>query len=749
MRQSWKDSIIAGPGNVFLAGLVVVLAACGPDRSLTIRSGGPDLSNGLWKLTSSDWRLAGDGRRLRLFHSSQGEKGKISPPLISFRLEGSFVEARRVQVETKYSMASFEFEEDPRVICSRQSVEKIVAVNKGEGHFAIAGTLRGDNCPSVQYELKLIPVSTDEVRLELDLTGGESGGNMKLNQVFLRYDSDAEEGFFGFGEQFSHFNLKGHKPYIFSEEQGIGRGDQPITFGANLMEGAGGNEYSTYAPMAVYLTSRGRAAYFANTGRGHFDLRADDHVEVMFQDKNLRASFYQAGDPMKLVEKITEKTGRMAPLPDWAYGTWLGLQGGREKVEKIVSEAKEAGNPVTALWIQDWVGRRKTNFGSQLWWRWLADEKSYPAIREMITNLNKQGVQVLGYINPFLADKGPMFEEARAKGYLVKNKQGKPYKIRTVGFPAYIIDLTNPECVAWIKNIIKKNMIGLGLRGWMADFGEWLPTDAVLHSGVSAWQYHNLYPQEWARVNREAIREAGLEGQVVFFTRAGYNESPRYSTLFWEGDQMVSWGEHDGLPSALTGMLSGGLSGISLNHSDIGGYTTINNSLKNYHRSQELFLRWAELSVFTPVFRTHEGNRPEKNHQPYSAQQTVKDFARYGKMHYLLKDYLKELAQEAAARGWPVVRPVYLHYPDQAVTHNMRKQFLLGSDLLVAPVLEEGEDTVQVWFPPGKWVSLWDQKPRTGPGWKEEAAPLGKPAAFVKQGSAWQARFLNGFAGLK
>ena len=152
----------------------------------------------------------------------------------------------------------------------------------------------------------------------------------------------------------------------------------------------------------------------------------------------------------------------------------------------------------------------------------------------------------------------------------------------------------------------------------MADFGEGLPYDAVLHSGADPKRYHNRYAEEWAEVNREAVRELGREDDLVFFNRSGFTRSPRHSTLFWLGDQMVTWDGDDGIKTAATGMLSSGLSGYSLNHSDVGGYTAVDNFPLRYHRSKELLQRWTGMAAFTPIFRTHEGNRPELNHQVYS-----------------------------------------------------------------------------------------------------------------------------------
>jgi alpha-glucosidase len=129
-----------------------------------------------------------------------------------------------------------------------------------------------------------------------------------------------------------------------------------------------------------------------------------------------------------------------------------------------------------------------------------------------------------------------------------------------------------------------------------------LPYDVVLYSGADPKRYHNRYAEEWAETNREAIREAGRGEDIVFFNRSGYTRSPRYCTLFWLGDQLVDWNKHDGIKSAVTGLLSSGLSGYALEHSDIGGYTAIDNFLLKYHRSKELLMRWIELGAFTAFF---------------------------------------------------------------------------------------------------------------------------------------------------
>jgi sulfoquinovosidase len=301
------------------------------------------------------------------------------------------------------------------------------------------------------------------------------------------------------------------------------------------------------------------------------------------------------------------------------------------------------------------------------------------------------------------------------------------------------VDLTNPQAWDWYKGVLHDQMVAVGVYGWMADFGEALPYDAVLHSGIPAAEAHNRYPEWWAQLNREVIDSLPDGDQFVFFQRAAFQRSPGYATLFWAGDQLVTWDEHDGIKSAVTGMLSGGISGFSLNHSDIGGYTAIDNPLLRIYREKELLLRWMELSAFTTVYRTHEGNRPDDNAQFYDDEESLAHFSRMAKVYRAWGFLRAQLVEEAANTGVPVARHLFIHYPEDPVVHGLSyQQYMLGPDLLVAPVLDPGINALNVYLPQGSWVHLWSghvfDHPYHG-DWVVVGAPLGRPAVFYKQGS--------------
>ncbi|XP_039028333.1 sulfoquinovosidase-like [Hibiscus syriacus] len=593
----------------------------------------------------------------------------------------------------------------------------------------------------------------------------------EFNRVCLTYASEENEIFFGFGEQFSHMNFKGRRVPIFVQEQGIGRGDQPITFAANLVSyRAGGDWSTTYAPSPFYMTSKMRSLYLEGYNYSIFDLTRYDRVQVQIHGKAMQGRILHGNSPLEIIEHFTETIGRPPELPEWVIsGAVVGMQGGTETVRSVWDKLKTYKVPISAFWLQDWVGQRETLIGSQLWWNWEVDVTRYPEWQQLVKDLGTNYIKVMTYCNPCLAlvDEKPnkrrnLFEEAKELDILVKDKHGELYMVPNTAFDVGMLDLTHPLTASWFKQILQEMVVD-GVRGWMADFGEGLPVDAVLYSGEDPISAHNKYPELWAQINREFVEEwknnhAGKEredlGDLVFFMRAGFRDSPRWGMLFWEGDQMVSWQVNDGIKSSVVALLSSGLSGFAFNHSDIGGYCTINLPVIKYCRSEELLLRWMELNAFTIVFRTHEGNKPRCNSQFYSNEKTLSHFARFAKVYKAWKFYRVQLVKEAAQKGLPVCRHLFLHYPDDERVQSLSyQQFLVGSEILVVPVLYKGKKNVKAYFPVGEtcaWKHIWTGKLYQKHGSEARIeAPFGYPAVFVKVGSTVGETFLTNLRNLE
>ena len=566
---------------------------------------------------------------------------------------------------------------------------------------------------------------------ELFIRLQDSQGNVPdFNRLWLHLAAEEQEHIYGCGEQYSRLDLRGSKVPLWVEEQGVGRGKGLITQFANIHSHAGGHWYSTYFPATSFVSSKGWYCYAEASAYAEYDFSAQQQYSLHFWEMPVLRIGVEEDFPAATAA-LNRIHGIQPPLPEWTYdGMWLGVQGGSEKIEQKLEHARSAGVQVGGLWAQDWEGKRVTAFGKQLMWNWKYAQDQYPELPVQIKSLNSRGVRFLGYINPFLAIEEDLYQEASENGYLIKNTQGEDYLIEVTTFPAALLDLTNPEAFEWIKGVIKEHMLGIGMDGWMCDYGEYLPADAVLYSGESAETYHNRYPVEWARANREAVEEAGALGNVVFFNRSGYNGASRYALSYWAGDQLVNWSLGDGLATAITAGISAGFSGVGFYHSDLGGFT----SLGWVKRSKEVFMRWAEFAPFNQIMRSHESNRPEDCWQFNSDRETLTHLARMTKLFAMLKPYHQYLAREYAETALPPNRHPALMYAGDETLHELKYEYLYGADLLVAPVYKKGKRQHTAYLPDDVWIHLWSGREYSG-GYVTVDAPLGYPPVFYRKGS--------------
>ncbi|TSB02692.1 alpha-glucosidase [Sphingorhabdus contaminans] len=561
-----------------------------------------------------------------------------------------------------------------------------------------------------------------------------------INRLWVDMLCAEDEAFWGGGEQMSYLRLNGRRFPFWTSEPGVGRDKSTKLTQIMDAEGlAGGDYWTTNYPQPTWLSSRNYAVHLETAAYSVLDLTDGTRAGIECWKADVDLELFTANDRTGLVGQMSDRFGRQPPLPDWAIsGAIVGLKDGQDTFERFEKIAA-SGAALTGLWCEDWIGIRQTGFGKRLFWDWQWNAKRYPDLPDRIAALAKRGVRFLGYVNPYLAVDGPLFTEAASLGYLaLRQDSDEPYAVDFGEFDAGVVDFTNPEAAAWFsERIIGQEMLDFGLSGWMADFGEYLPTDVRLFDGSDPMEAHNRWPVLWAKVNADAIASRGKTGDATFFMRAGFSGVQAYCPLLWAGDQCVDFSRHDGINTVLTGALSSGLLGNAYHHSDLGGYT----SLHGVVRSADLMHRWIDMAAFAPVMRSHEGNRPADNLQLDSNAEFLAHFARMSQVHARLAPYVRALSDEAVATGLPLQRPLFLHYDDPAY-YDVQDQYLYGADMLVAPVVEADRTERNVILPEGEWVHLWSGT-HYAQGTHAIAAPYGEPPVFTRKDSPFAPLFAS------
>lgn len=620
------------------------------------------------------------------------------------------------------------------------------------GNFSISDLPRDTLLPSVWLSTEtggdLLDGDTPALRIavkgnRLTVTSLLPG----YDRMTVRFHATPDEGVWGGGEQMSYLALNGRAFPIWTSEPGVGR--DKTTELTRIMDAdgmAGGDYWNTNYPQPTFLTSRWLAVHLDASCYSVLDFTDAAFHAVDVWSGEATFELFAADGPQTLVAQLSKRFGRQPPLPDWAIGgAIVGLKSGASSFDRL-ERFIDAGAAVSAVWCEDWAGVRETTFGRRLFWDWHNGERSaqrYPALKDRIADLHARGIRFMAYANPYIAVDGELYEEGRAGGHFCLQRNSDDVYLVDFGeFDCGVVDFTREETRAWFaERVLGREMLDIGIDGWMADFGEYLPTDLRLADGSDPMEAHNLWPVLWAEVNARAVASRGRTGDAVFFMRAGFSGVQAHCPLLWAGDQSVDFTRHDGIGTVITGALSAGLVGNAYSHSDCGGYTSLHGNV----RTEELMQRWCELAAFAPVMRSHEGNRPDDNLQYDSTPELLACFARWSRVHAHLAPYVRHLCDEASKVGLPAQRPLFLHYPHDAALFTVQDQFLYGSDLLVAPVVEQGAEARTVALPgAGVWRHVWSGVDYA-PGLHRIAAPIGQPPVFYRPDSGFAALF----AGLK
>jgi alpha-glucosidase len=557
-----------------------------------------------------------------------------------------------------------------------------------------------------------------------------------VNRLSIAFSAEEGEHFLGLGGQSFDVDHRGWTVPMWVQEDGISKVETDEYDDTWFLVG---RRHSTHTPMPMLLSSRGLALLLDTPRRSLFALgsEAEEVVRIEAWEGAIDLHLFDGPEPKEALQRMTARVGRPRLPPAFALAPWLDALYGSDNVRRVAQKLRDQDVPASVIWTEDWRGGRADGLGYTLDEDWRVDRDLYPDFEQLADDLHDSGFKFLTYNNTFLSEGVDVWAEAVAGGYTIKNDQGQPYLFQSPKMEnASLLDLSNPDARQWARGVYREGLL-LGADGYMADYCEWLPTDAVLFSGEDAQAAHNLYPVECQRLNRELFDQLYADDGVerLFFVRSGYLGTQPLVSVFWAGDQQTDFSRGDGLPSVIPMGVGLGICGIPFYGHDIGGYA---GNLAEGPTTKELWFRWASLGALSPVMRTHHGKNAQENWNWESDAETLAHLRRWAKLHIRLFPYLYALARQASETGIPIMRPLALDHPEYHPGWTLVDQYMLGDRIYVAPVVEPGAVARTVQLPAGSYYPL-EGGPAinmpAGGGSTTVDAPLGECPALVPAGT--------------
>ena len=546
------------------------------------------------------------------------------------------------------------------------------------------------------------------VRIELAATTGE--------RISLASTTDPSEHLVGLGGQSFDIDHQGETVPLWVQEDGIGKEAISDAEYAGVWF-LSGRKHSTHTPMPMVLSSKGYAVALDTNARAVFALGSErpdaSRFEAWERHLDLQVFIGDQHSPADALGHMLAWVGKPERPPLTVFAPWVDALYGSANVRRVAQALRSNGISSSVIWTEDWRGGADGALGYALEEDWRVDRALYPDFEQVARDLRGLGFAFHTYQNTFIDSSADIFPEATTNGYAIKDTTGASFSFTGVKFgPSTLLDLSNPAAVAWAKGVMRE-AITQGADGWMADFGEWLPTNAVLASGEDALAVHNRYPVDWARMNHEmfASTPAGRP-RGIYFMRSAWLHSQPVSSVMWAGDQQTDFSEGDGMPSAIPIGVNLGLAGFPYFGSDIAGYM----SQGTTPTTAELFYRWTSFGALTPVMRTHHGRSARQNVQWEQDAGTIAQFRRWSRFHMQLAAYLAGSIASFERDGLPLMRLIALAYPGADWAWSATDEYLLGDRILVAPILTAGATSRTVQLPEGAaWYPLFGGEPVSGP----------------------------------
>lgn len=508
-----------------------------------------------------------------------------------------------------------------------------------------------------------------------------AGRHFMLGQLSL----GVGESVYGLGERFTPFVKNGQTVDIWQADGGT-------------------SSEQAYKNIPFHLTNRGYGVFVNHPGKVSYEVGSESVGQVQFsvEDQSLEFFVVYGPTPKEILARYTALTGRPALPPAWALGLWLTTSFTTDydeaTVNRFVDGMAERGIPLSVFHFDCFWMR-----GYQ-WCDFAWDSETFPDPEGMLARLKERGLRISAWINPYIAQKSPLFEEGMREGHLVRRPDGSVWQWDLWQAGMALVDFTNPAARDWYTGKLK-TLLDQGVDCFKTDFGERIPTDVVWHDGSDPERMHNYYTHLYNQAVFELLRAERGEGDALLFARSATAGGQQYP-VHWGGDCESHFGA---MAESLRGGLSLGLSGFGFWSHDIGGFEGT--------PTPAVFKRWVQFGLLSSHSRLH-GSKSYR--VPWDYGEEAVDVTReFTLLKHRLAPYLQRAAQQAHTTGVPVMRAMLLEFPDDPAAATLDRQYMLGDDLLVAPVLTD-DGTVEYYVPEGTWTNVLTGAQVTGPRWARE-----------------------------
>lgn len=512
-----------------------------------------------------------------------------------------------------------------------------------------------------------------------------SDNSRSINPVFTL---SPNEKIVGCGESFTSLNKVGQKLNLFVTDPQGPESDQ------------------MYKPIPFFMSSRGYGMFMHTSAPVTCDFGATytGLTKLFMADEDLDL-FVFFGQPKDILNEYTEITGKSQMPPLWSFGTWMSRITYFKESEGYDVARNLRKNKIPADVIHFDTGWFETDWQCD----YVFSPSRFDNPQKMVTDLLKDGFHISLWQLTYFTPKNKYFNEIIEKGLNVKNAKG------TMPYEDAVLDFSNPQTVAWYQDKLA-GLLKMGVGAIKVDFGEAAPLNGFYASGKGGLYEHNLYPLRYNKAVADITKE--VHGENIIWARSAWAGSQRYP-LHWGGDAANT---DIGMQGTLRGGLSLGLSGFSFWSHDIGGFVQTS--------PEELYRRWLPFGFLTSHSRAH--GAPPKEPWLYN-ESFVKAFRQSAEMKYKLMPYVYAQAKNCTEKGLPMVRALFVEFPNDPGAWLVEDQYMFGSDILVAPMMEAGKER-NVYLPTGKWIDYQSGKVYES-GWNVIAAGEIPAVILVRNGA--------------